>query len=112
LAEIDTHELAANHTSVTVPFAEQENISNLKWVSWKTIPSTSTGSRLLYTEDEVYGYCITNNWLFPGHYHGDKVLFAMRPVEDTEFFSSLKHFWESWVSTLPRLHSPYGADRA
>jgi hypothetical protein len=42
-----------------------------------------------------------NDWYFPGHFVGDKVLFAMRPVEDTEFLQSLKHFWESWVSGIP-----------
>jgi hypothetical protein len=29
----------------------------------------------------------------------------MRPVEDTEFFSSLKDFWESWVSIPSVLHA-------
>jgi hypothetical protein len=105
LTEVSLEELRTNHVNLHIPFSKEQNLSSVKWVVWKPQATISTDSHLLYTEDEVYGYCVMNDWYFPGHFVGDKVLFAMRPVEDTESFQSLRHFWESWVSG-PTLKNP------
>lgn len=68
-----------------------------KWMLWK-LPSTKFfDSHTLHVDDEIYQYCIVNNWQFPGHLLNNRVAFALSPLEVTEFVANLKHFWDYWV---------------
>jgi hypothetical protein len=101
LAEVSAECLQTGHANLFIPFAERANFDNLRWMLWKPTLATALGAHLLHTEDEVYQYCVTHDWYFPDHFYQDQVLFAMRSVEETEFFESLKHFWSSWVRSNP-----------
>jgi hypothetical protein len=99
----DLHSISPERMDQTVinysmPFMERENFSRLRWVVWRPVSHTAMGAHLLYTEDEVYQYCLLNNWYFPDHFCDEEVVFGMRPVDDTDFFIKINEFWSSWVS--------------
>ena len=64
-----------------IPFMEKGNFTRLQWMTWKPIIQTAMGAHLLYTEDEVYQYCLLNNWYFPDLLCNKEALFAIRPIE-------------------------------
>ena len=51
-----------------IPFWDQLNNQNLRWVEWTPPTHTPLGSHLLHTEDELYQYCVDKNWCFPDPY--------------------------------------------
>jgi hypothetical protein len=73
---------------------------DMNWMLWRPPSSHFFDSHCLYTEDEVYQYCIENKWHFPGHMYGDKVVFARSPLEDSLFVDDFKNFWGRWVRAL------------
>jgi hypothetical protein len=99
LHDASAHNISGAGVNLYIPFMDQGNFTQLRWMTWKPIFQTPMGRHLLYTEDEVYQYCLLNRWYFPDHLCGEEVLFAMRPVEHTEFFVKMRDFWSSWVSS-------------
>jgi hypothetical protein len=73
---------------------------HMKWVLWTPASRHFFNCHHLYTEDEVYQYCIEKNWHFPGHFLGDRVVFAASPLEDTQFVHDLQSFWSHWVCLI------------
>ena len=68
-----------------------------KWILWKLPSNKFFDSHTLHVDDEIYQYCIVNNWRFPGHLLNNHVIFALSPLEATEFVTNLKHYWNYWV---------------
>jgi hypothetical protein len=102
----DLHDVPADRidqiTSVFIPFKNRRNDESSRWVEWDPDLMTPLGAHLLHTEDEVYQYCLNNEWYFPGHFSdAGKVVFAMKLVQDTGFFADIRDFWEAWVSSYP-----------
>lgn len=81
------------------PPLSHEIDTDQKWVLWKPPSQHFFDSHHLYTEPEVYQYCITNSWSFPGYSYPDgSVIFVLSPLEATQFVDDLKNFWERWVT--------------
>lgn len=79
-----------------------------KWMLWKSPSSNFFDSHALHVDDEVYQYCIINGWHFPGHLLGNRTVFAVSPLEATDFVANLRHFWDYWVkSPLDCVSSTY-----
>jgi hypothetical protein len=74
-----------------------QEASDVKWMLWKPPSSNFFDCHHLYTEDEVYQYCVENDWHFPGQFHGDRVVFALSHVKTSRFVDDLEHFWDTWV---------------
>ena len=53
LHETSAAELAESGVNLSIPFAEKENLVNIRWNLWKPTLDTTVGSHLLHTEDEV-----------------------------------------------------------
>jgi len=98
LREVPRERLEQSGVDYSVPFMDRDNLNKLRWVVWRPAFQTAMGAHLLYTEDEVYQYCLRNDWYFPDHFCDGEVLFAIHPVEDTDFFAKIKEFWSLWVS--------------
>ncbi len=71
--------------------------SDVKWMLWKPPSSNFFDCHHLFTEDEVYQYCVENDWHFPGQFYGDRVVFALSPLKTSRFVDDLEHFWDTWV---------------
>ena len=94
---VSASELNAAHVPITLPHEAGTDDSDLKWMLWELPSRHFFDSHHLYTEFEVYSYCVTHDWWFPGHSYRGAVIFTRSPLEQTEFIKDLKHFWEYWV---------------
>lgn len=74
-----------------------KEVLDMNWMLWRPPSSHFFECHCLYTEDEVYQYCVENSWHFPGHMYHDKVVFACSPLEDTLFVDDFKNFWDRWA---------------
>lgn len=52
----------------------------------------------LFTEEEVFRYCVTANWTFPDHLQDERVLFRLTPLGQSDLLHDLTSFWEKWVN--------------
>jgi hypothetical protein len=68
-----------------------------KWMLWKPPSSNFFNFHALHVDDEIYDYCVINDWHFPGHLLGNRIVLAASPLEATEFVANLRHFWNHWV---------------
>lgn len=96
LTRISQAELADNHIDISLPYPQAPYTP--QWMLWNPPSRHFFDSHHLYTEDEVYQYCILNDWSFPGHFLGEHVVFAISPLENTRFVDDLISFWKRWVS--------------
>jgi hypothetical protein len=104
LTLVSDSELSAAHIEI---FLQQEpDMGNAvqKWMLWKLPSCHFFDSHHLYTEFETYNYCVTHGWFFPGHSYRDAVIFALSPLEQTEFVEDLKNFWDRWVGSIPSVN--------
>ena len=74
-----------------------QEASDVKWMLWKPPSSNFFDCHHLFTEDEVYQYCVENDWHFPGQFYGARVVFALSPLEASRFVDDLEDFWDTWV---------------
>ena len=79
--------------------SEDDLAAITKWMLWKSSSSNFSDSHALHVDDEVYQYCVTNGWHFPGHLLGDHTALAASPLEATEFVANLRRFWDYWVKS-------------
>ena len=77
--------------------AMAQEASDVKWMLWKPPSSNFFDCHHLFTEDEVYQYCVEKNWHFPGHFYRDLVVFALSPLKASRFVDDLENFWDTWV---------------
>ena len=75
-----------------------EEHQSFPWVVW----AASGESRVLLThyfvaEEQIYEYCLLNNYCSPNYLMDDKVCFMMTPLEDTPFLCDIITFWSFWV---------------
>ena len=77
--------------------AMAEEASDVKWMLWKPPSSDFFDCHHLFTEDEVYQYCVENDWHFPGQFYRDRVVFALSHLKASRFVDDLEHFWDTWV---------------
>jgi hypothetical protein len=87
------------HIPIFLPHrtATAQEASNVKWMLWKPPSTNFFDCHHLFTEDEVYQYCVENDWHFPGQFYGDYVVFALSPLSASLFVDDLEHFWDTWV---------------
>ena len=87
------------HIPIFLPHRKSltQEASDVKWMLWKPPSSNFFDSHCLFTEDEVYQYCVENDWHFPGQFYGDRVVFAITPLKARRFVDDLDHFWDTWV---------------
>jgi hypothetical protein len=87
------------HIPIFLPHrtAMAQDASDVKWMLWKPPSSNFFDCHHLFTEDEVYQYCVENDWHFPGQFYGDHVVFALSPLKASRFVDDLEHFWDTWV---------------
>jgi hypothetical protein len=95
-------ELESVDIPVFLPYRTDTTQASLavRWMLWKPASNEIFDCHHLYTEDEVYQYCIENNWHFPGHFLHNRVIFAASPLEATQFVSGLRRFWQHWVHLI------------
>jgi len=81
---------------------------DMNWMLWRPPSPYFFDSHCLYTEDEVYQYCIENNWYFPGHMYHDKVVFACYPLKDSLLVDDFKNFWDRWARVFFSIVTMHG----
>lgn len=81
---------------LVLPYGDADQAS-IRWMTWKPASCHFFDSHHLYTEGEVYQYCVTKGWHFPGHLLHDRVIFAISALEANEFIQELKQFELHWV---------------
>ena len=102
LTPVSDSELRAAHVQTSLRHEPGMDDHDQKWMLWPPPSRHFFDIHHLYTEFEVYDYCITRDWCFPGHFYHDAVVFALSPLQETDFLSQLMHFWDHWV--CPRFH--------
>lgn len=95
-----------DRTSLELPdLLTDENIgiakSIEKWLLWDSSRSMHPWIYHLYTKEEVYTSCVLKDRKFPGFIHMDRILFALSPIEGTEFFHACDDYWANWVIPTP-----------
>ena len=87
------------HIPIFLPHrtAMAQEASDVKWMLWKPPSSNFFDCHHLFTEDEVYQYCVENDWHFPGQFYRDRVVFALSHLKASRFVDDLEHFWDTWV---------------
>jgi hypothetical protein len=87
------------HIPIFLPHrtAMAQEASDVKWMLWKPPSSNFFDCHHLFTEDEVYQYCVEKDWHFPGQFYGDRVVFALSHLKASRFVDDLEHFWDTWV---------------
>ena len=78
----------------------EASLADVKWMLWKPPSSNFFDCHHLFTEDEVYQYCVESDWHFPGHFYRDHVVFALSPLNASRFVDDLENFWDTWVCEL------------
>jgi hypothetical protein len=94
---VDPAFLQQSGVDLDVPFLQHDIIT--EWVLWTPPHPGFAWNHHLHTEDEVYEYNIVNDWAFPNHYLKDQVVFAAREVDQSDFISELRDYWNTWVSS-------------
>lgn len=94
---VDPAFLQQSGVDLDVPFLQHDVIT--EWVLWTPPHPSFSWNHHLHTEDEVYEYNIVNDWAFPNHYLKDQVVFAVREVDQSDFISELRDYWNTWVSS-------------
>jgi hypothetical protein len=62
----------------------------------------------LFTEEEVYRYCVEANYTFPQHFSSDSVVFVANPLEESPILQQLDKLETLWVNILSEsLIAPY-----
>jgi hypothetical protein len=105
LTPASSTELKEARIPIYLPHEADTNRADQRWMLWDIPSCNFFDFHHLYTEAEVYQYCVVNSWWFPGHSYRGAVIFALSPLNDTEFVEDLKNFWECWVR--PNIHSRY-----
>ena len=69
-----------------------------QWALWTPPSSDYDLNHHLFLEDELFNYSVERNWPLPGHFCGEKVIFAVQLLADSRFVPEFDVFWERWVS--------------
>jgi hypothetical protein len=64
------------------------------WMEWNL---DQVYERHIFTEEEVFQYHLQRNSVSVGHLVSGKVVFGLIPLEDIDFLSDMRTFWEFWV---------------
>jgi hypothetical protein len=96
LTEIDSKSLRDSGIDLLVPLMNSNVVR--EWVLWAPPYLGFVWNHHLRTEDEVYEYNITKEWLFPDHCFDQKVVFGVRELDKTDFIAQLAGYWDAWVS--------------
>jgi hypothetical protein len=67
---------------------------------WKTATPIMHDHHL-YTEEEVFKFCIDMDFYFPGHFDNESIVFVPSPLKSSKVFDEMDRFWEKWVC-MPR----------
>ncbi len=52
----------------------------------------------IYLTDDLFARCVDSEYRYPGLVTGDKLIFLMQKLAQTNFVQQLRYFWELWVS--------------
>lgn len=95
LQYIEPGKLIMDGIDIEIPFLE--NGINVQWVLWSPPHPSALLKHQFFTEEEVFGYNILNDWVFPDHTLNGQIVFAIHELESTEFIPDLFQYWENWV---------------
>src|SRR5438046_3447184 len=73
--------------NINIDLAHQATLGaniDAQWMIWKPPSRQLFHSHHFHTEDEVYQYCVENQWYFPGHFIGEFVVFEILPLKDSK----------------------------
>jgi hypothetical protein len=73
--------------------AEFRGYRFMKWDPQKSM----TFERFLYTEEDVFQFCVNFNATFPDYQFQDRVLFMLSPITGFAFESLANDYWRHWV---------------
>jgi hypothetical protein len=62
------------------------------------IASNDTIRHSIYLTDDLFAPHVDSEYRYPGLVTGDKLIFLMQKLAQTEFVQQLRYFWELWVS--------------
>jgi hypothetical protein len=85
-----------------IPWEEldlHESDNEVKRALWRPAKSTTNFHYFLFTDEEVYRYCVINNFAFPGLFQDGHLAFTITEMEATDFVMDLQQYWEKWVCT-------------
>lgn len=55
---------------------------------------------VFHTEEDVYRYCVANDFYFPGFLVENTPLFIIRDWQDCDFTTDLESYMWKWVSSI------------
>jgi hypothetical protein len=67
------------------------------WMRW-TSSHADLYDHHLFTDEESFQYCVTNNWTYPNHSIDNEIIFHCIPLSSSQFTSQLPDYWGVWVS--------------
>ena len=87
-----------------IPFEELTDIIQLPnsshtkfFATWRA-PDSHILFNQIFTEEEVYQYCVQARWQFPDQRYQGGSAVILTPVHETDFLKDLQNFWGLWVS--------------
>ena len=51
----------------------------------------------LYSEEEVFKFCVEEEFYFPNHTKDGSVVFMPSLLKDSKLLDDMEKFWEKWV---------------
>ena len=92
-----------------IPFEELTDIIQLPnsshtefFGTWRA-PDSHILFDQIFTEEEVYQYCIQANWRFPDQRYQGGSAVILTPIHETDFLKDLRNFWGLWVCNCPKM---------
>ena len=61
----------------------------------------------LFTEEEVFKFCIENEFTFPGYREGESIVFIANELEKSQLMRQLSKLQTHWVGAFVRDSSSY-----
>ena len=68
-----------------------------KLALWHPAKPTMAFDYHLFTDEEVYRYCVTSDFAFPGLFQDGHLAFTLTEIDATDFVEDMQQYWEKWV---------------
>lgn len=72
---------------------QDQSDHSLLWRSEKSVQH----DHHFHSEEEVFKFCIENDFYFPGHLSEGVLVFEPRALKSSRLLTEMKQFWEAWV---------------
>lgn len=82
----------------------ESEIMDYEYAKWSN-PQIARYERHLYTEEDIFAYCVESDYLFPDYVFQEHILFAISPITDMELEMRLYGgYWVHWVTYILSLY--------